>query len=137
MLEPGDTFEIYELLALFGHVIDGRQWNRLGEVFTEDVVSDATGVGLARTQGLARIMKNWSSQSRLADAHHTTNIILRQVDDWTVHAVSKGLSLYGTAEAHTVVHQDVIVRTGAGWRISARVTLSPAAQRAASPAATA
>jgi hypothetical protein len=122
MLEVRDILAIHQILAMVGHIIDDEQWERLPEVLTDGFVSDATAVGFGRVEGLSAVIKSWSSPDRHADAHHGTNVVLTQVDDNTVKVISKGLSLYGMSEAHTLVHEDVLVRTGDGWRIASRLT---------------
>lgn len=36
MLDTADRLAIYELLALYGHIIDERQWSRIGELFANE-----------------------------------------------------------------------------------------------------
>jgi hypothetical protein len=122
MLESGDRLAIHELIARVGHIIDDQEWGCLPEVFTEAFISDATAVGYSRCEGLSEVAKAWSNPRRRADGHHGTNVVLTEVDEATVKATSKGFSLYGTSEGHTLIHDDVIVRTPEGWRISKRVT---------------
>jgi SnoaL-like domain len=122
MLEVGDRLEIHELLARVGHIIDDQEWERLPEVLAEDFVSDATAVGHPRCEGLPAVVESWSNPRRRADGHHGTNIVLTELGESTVRAISKGLSVYGGSESHTLVHEDVIVRTADGWRIAKRVT---------------
>ena len=37
-----DLTEIHMLLALYGHMIDERDWPAMDQVFTDDIVYDAT-----------------------------------------------------------------------------------------------
>jgi hypothetical protein len=60
VLDVADTLAIHQLLALYGHLIDERQWSRLGEVFTEEVVFDATDFGLGVTQSLDELRDAWT-----------------------------------------------------------------------------
>ncbi len=41
-LPTADRLAIHELLALHGHLMDDGQFDRLGELFTSDVVYDLT-----------------------------------------------------------------------------------------------
>jgi hypothetical protein len=122
MLEVSDRLEIHELLARVGHIIDDQEWERLPEVIAEDFISDATAVGYPRCEGLHAVVESWSNPRRRADGHHWTNVVLTELNETTVRAISKGLSVYGGSEAHALVHEDVIVRTADGWRIARRVT---------------
>jgi hypothetical protein len=122
MLEVSDRLEIHELIARIAHLIDDQEWDLLPEVLAADFVSDATAVGYPRCEGLRAAAESWSNPRRPADGHHGTNIVLTELDDTTVRAISKGLSVYGGSESHALVHEDLIVRTGDGWRIAERVT---------------
>ena len=46
MLDPRDTLAIHELLALYGYIIDEREWHRVGELFTATTVYDMREFGL-------------------------------------------------------------------------------------------
>jgi hypothetical protein len=136
MLDVRDILAIHQVLAMVGHIIDDEQWERLPEILTDDFVSDATAVGFGRVEGLSAVINSWSSPARHADAHHGTNVVLAEVDENTVKAISKGLSLYGMSEAHTLIHEDVLVRTTNGWRIAYRLTRRRRADSGASNATT-
>jgi hypothetical protein len=123
MIDLTDTLAINRVIALLAHIIDAREWDRLSEVFTDDVVSDASAVGFGRIDGLSDVIAGWSGRDTHALAHYSTNVVLTGVDADTVDALSKGLSLYATDDLHTVTHRDRIVRTQAGWRIARRVTV--------------
>ena len=60
MLDVADTLAIHQLLALYGHLIDERQWSRLDEVFTDDLVFDATDFGLGITHSLDELREAWT-----------------------------------------------------------------------------
>ena len=60
MLDVADTLAIHQLLALYGHLIDERQWSRLDEVFTDDLVFDATDFGLGVTHSLDELREAWT-----------------------------------------------------------------------------
>lgn len=121
MLSTSDTLAIHELLALYGHVIDERQWSRLEEVFTDDVVFDATAAGNDVVRTLAELRRWWSSDDRIHPlAHHATNIVVRQDDDGVVRVLSKGLGVGYRGRVGSIVYRDVVRLTHGGWRIAER-----------------
>ncbi|NIH86596.1 hypothetical protein FHX45_003489 [Amycolatopsis granulosa] len=58
-----DRVAIHEVIALHGHVADDRDWDRLDEVFTDDVVFDVTDYGYGTLRGL-RAMRELVRGSR-------------------------------------------------------------------------
>jgi hypothetical protein len=46
-----DRLEIYELVALHGHLIDAGTFDRLDELFTEDFTYDVEALGYGRLEG--------------------------------------------------------------------------------------
>lgn len=50
-----DRIAIHETIALHGHLADGREWDRLGEVFAADVVFDVTDYGYGTLHGLQAV----------------------------------------------------------------------------------
>ena len=115
---------IHDVLAMYGHLIDGRAWDRMHEIFTEDFVfRSATGaVYLSREELLAF----WTSDSvRHPDGHHTSNVVLTLVDNDTVDALSKGLYVQPNGTVSTAVYRDVLRRTSDGWRLAARTITVP------------
>lgn len=40
-METGDLVQIHQLLGHYGHLVDAKQWERLGEIFASDGVSAA------------------------------------------------------------------------------------------------
>jgi hypothetical protein len=42
----------HEVIALHGHVVGGRDWDRLGEVVADDVVFDLTDYGYGTLHGM-------------------------------------------------------------------------------------
>jgi hypothetical protein len=54
-------------------------------------------------------------------------VIVREDADGTVRVRSKALAVMPTGRAGSAVYEDVVVKTAAGWRISAR-TIQPRAR---------
>jgi hypothetical protein len=51
-LTTDDRITIYELIALHGHLMDGGEFERLDELFTEDFVYDVTALGFETLEGI-------------------------------------------------------------------------------------
>ncbi|MBS0366092.1 MAG: nuclear transport factor 2 family protein [Proteobacteria bacterium] len=131
MLTPADRIAIHELLALYGHVIDERAWERVCELFTERSIYDMRDFGLGVVHGAAAIRALWSDPAAPHPlAHHATNIVVSEDSDGTVRALSKGLGVGANGRVGSVVYRDVLERTAAGWRFAERI----AALRRAPPA---
>jgi hypothetical protein len=120
-LDATDRLAIHELLARYGHVIDDRQWDDLGLVFTPDAVYDASDFGKAVTRSLTDLREHWTSDAAEHPvAHHATNIVVREDEVGTVRVRSKGLGVGRGGRVGSVVYEDVVVSTDDGWRISHR-----------------
>ncbi|MET9662674.1 nuclear transport factor 2 family protein [Streptomyces sp. NPDC006510] len=118
-----DRLDISELLALHGHLVDNEELDRLDELFTEDIVYDASNLGHGELHGLAAFRDMARARAGKYDApvgHHVTNIVLTEAGDDRVHARSKGIGVGADGGCGSVTYEDVIVRGERGWRISRR-----------------
>ena len=121
MSEVSDILAIHQLLALYGHIIDEREWQRVGELFTATAVYDMTDFGLGAVRGAAAIREMWSRPDAMHPlAHHATNIVISEDPDGTVHVVSKGIGVGANGRVGSVVYRDVVERTPQGWRFASR-----------------
>jgi 3-phenylpropionate/cinnamic acid dioxygenase small subunit len=120
-LETGDLVEIQMVLAHYGHILDDRDWDALDQVFTEDIVFDASDSGLGVMRGIEEIVEHWREPfDGHPLGHYMTNVVIREDDDGTVRARSKHLGTrVGTITLMT--YDDVLRRTDAGWRLAERV----------------
>jgi 3-phenylpropionate/cinnamic acid dioxygenase small subunit len=116
-----DRLDIHELLALHGHLSDDGAFDRMNEVFAESLECDLTDFGAGVVRGIDALT---DMALALGDqnpvGHHTTNVVLTPVDDNTVHARSKGIGIRVDGTGGSVVYDDVVQRTSAGWRIARR-----------------
>jgi 3-phenylpropionate/cinnamic acid dioxygenase small subunit len=124
-LDAEDRQAISETLSWHGHLFDGGHLDRLGEIFTPDVVYDMSAVGVGTFAGIEAI----SSAARHLGAgnpiaHHVTNVVITSQGDGLVTARSKGLVLMADGRLESVTHLDTLRRQDGGWRISRRV-ISP------------
>jgi len=114
-----DRLNIHELLALYGHIIDDRQFSRLGEIFTVDAIFDLSGYGGPRYSGLEEIEDLMVQSTEHPLAHHATNIVI-SADEADVGAISKGLGVGHRGKVGSVVYRDTLVQVNDKWRISQR-----------------
>ncbi len=128
---------ITDLIHLHGHLVDGGELERAGELFTEDVTYDVADFGLGTLSGRAALR---DAALAVGDAnpvgHHVTNVVITAVDERSARASSKGIGVMADGTAGSVVYDDVVTRTPDGWRIShRRVTArrAPLGGRTAAP----
>ena len=124
-LHAEDRQVIGETLSLHGHLFDGGHLDRLGEIFTPDVVYDMSAVGVGIFEGIEAI-RSAALQLGAGNpvAHHLTNVVITGEGDGPVTALSKGLMLLADGTFASVTHLDSLRRHDGGWRISRRV-ISP------------
>jgi hypothetical protein len=123
-LPAEDTLAIHELLSLYGHIIDAREWQRVDELFTATARYDMREFGLGLVEGAAAIRELWSRPEAAHPlAHHATNIVVSTDADGMVRVLSKGLGVGPHGRVGSVVYHDVVERTPAGWRFAARSAL--------------
>ncbi len=115
-----DTVEIASVLALWGHVMDDHELDRLGECLTGDATWDGSVFGFDPVAGLDAITAVLNAPGH-AKAHHTTNIVVSEGPGDEVRVRSKGLGLLEGGGVASVVYADELRRTADGWRISKRV----------------
>lgn len=114
---------IHDLLVRHGHLTDDGAFDRMGEVFTDDVVYDVTDLGGGLVRGLSILR---SAALALGEgnpvAHHVTNVLVEATDDPdTVRARSKGIGVTVDGTCGSVTYDDVVRRTPDGWRIVHRI----------------
>lgn len=122
MLDVADRLAIHELIGLYGIVIDERDWERVGELFTDDVVYDMSELGLGTLHGVAAVLHLWRSREDLHPlAHHATNIVVTAgADRDTARVISKGIGVGRKGRVGSVTYRDLLRRTPQGWRIASR-----------------
>ena len=116
-----DRIRIHELINLHGHLVDEGAFDGLGQVFVHDVVYDVSALGGTRLRGLAEIA---AAAQALGEGnplgHHVTNIVVTQLKADVARVRSKGLAILGDGSVGSVVYDDEVRRTNAGWRITER-----------------
>jgi hypothetical protein len=121
MLSPHDIFDIQQLINLYGHIIDEREFSKAREVFAEDALYDVSDFGSGVLRGATAIAQLWAhAGDKHPLGHHATNIVLEEQSDGTVRVVSKGMGVRPNGTVSSVLYRDVVGRTALGWRILAR-----------------
>lgn len=118
---PDDRIRIHELINFHGHVMDEGEFDRLPELFTENVTYDLSAYGagvLAGVNAIAQAGRALGDANPLA--HHVTNVVVLDSSDDVAHVRSKGLAVMADGTTGSVVYDDEVVRTSAGWRIAQR-----------------
>jgi hypothetical protein len=129
-MNVADVLAIQDLIARYGHVLDASvedgQWERLGEIFTEDVVFDARPAGFGLMSGMSEVRGAWSApgQVRHPRGHHSTNIVIESIVGDTARAVSKGISVFpdagGSGRVSSVLYRDNLRRVNGTWYFARR-----------------
>lgn len=117
-----DRFEITQVLSRYGHVMDARAFEALGEVFASDAAFDVTSVGGPVYSGLSEL----EGFLALGDSVHPPFHILANSWVFTDSDVVRSVSKWLTIDRHTGLprsgdYLDEWVRTSDGWRIVRRV----------------
>jgi 3-phenylpropionate/cinnamic acid dioxygenase small subunit len=110
-----DAWEISQLLARYGHIVDNFEWPELAGVFTADAVLECRDEQVTGLDAITRHLREQSDRS----AHHTVNTQLDE-DTHGVRARSRIVVIGYDAAVHSSDVVDTIVRTADGWRISRR-----------------
>lgn len=120
-LTTDDVVAIQQLLALYGHVVDGGHVERLDEVFTEDAAFDIRAFKQGVHRGLPAIREVFALGSPPhPPAHHTTNVYVFE-QDGELRVQSKWLTIDRSAgRVRSGDYLDIVRRTSGGWRIALR-----------------
>jgi hypothetical protein len=118
-LAPAERLAIHELIALYGHLIDQRQFSRLGEIFTDDAVFDLSGYDGTCYRGLPAIRAMMLASSDHPLAHHATNVVVLKQQD-SIGVISKGIGVGINGRVGSVTYRDRLSLTEQGWRIQER-----------------
>ena len=121
MPDTANTLAIHELLGLYGHIIDAREWHRVEELFTGDCTYDMREFGLGMVHGARAVAALWAAPDAMHPlAHHATNIIVSEDREGSVRVLSKGLGVGPNGRVGSVTYRDLVIRTPRGWRFAAR-----------------
>jgi hypothetical protein len=119
-----DRLAIHELLGLYGHLIDQRRWPELAQVFTDDIVFDASSFGQPVTTSYQELMEHWTSDLSIHPvAHHVTNIVITEDPDGSVRVLSKALGVGRKGRVGSATYDDIVVKISDGWRLARRIAI--------------
>jgi hypothetical protein len=126
--ETEDRVAIIELIGRLVLVLDARDWDALGQLFTETVYSDRTSLlgGEPVTVGVAEFVAGWRQTLEHFDAvHHliTCHVISLDGDQATCAANMMGTHVFTNPSGGPIWtvggrHDYQLRRTPDGWRIS-------------------
>jgi hypothetical protein len=126
--ELADRVAILELIGRLALTIDGRDWNALGQLFTDTVYHDRTSLtgGEPTTLGVAEFVDGWRQTLQKMDAvHHqiTNHVISLDGDQATCVANMQGTHVLANASGGPMWtvggrHDYELRRTPDGWRIA-------------------
>lgn len=124
-LSAEDRAAITDLISMHGHLFDGGELDRLGELFTADIVYDVTDLGYDPLEGVSAIREAALAVGESNPVgHHVTNVVLTQIADDQVQARSKGIGVNADGTTTSVTYEDTFSRGDQGWRISYRKVLA-------------
>lgn len=121
-LQPAAKLEIQEMAALYGILIDDRDFAGLSRVFTDDavfVIRPSRGRDEVCLNGLDAIRKYMDGANHPL-AHHVTNVVVTSGPDGATMR-SKVIATLPKARAGSADYRDRLRRTPQGWRIAERV----------------
>jgi ketosteroid isomerase-like protein len=115
-----DLESIRNAVALYVHVVDRKDWARLGEVYTPDAVYDGTSYGGARHDGLPAILAHLAKPTQ--PPMHTSSDFHIELDEGGLTGRGRGKFVVIRADMSVIAggYEDVYVKTDAGWRIQYR-----------------
>lgn len=111
------TMALTQLVALYGHLVDDGQFDRLDEVFRPDSVVDL-GAGV-QVAGLAAIQA-WLADRPQPRGHFFANVLVSMTSADTAVVRSSGLIVRTDGSLGVVRFTDAAVKTASGWRVARR-----------------
>lgn len=115
MSRTDDLVEINQVASLYAHLIDTRDFARMGEVYAADAVYQSADRGEHR--GLPAIVEYLSSHQH-PFTHSTTNVYVEFNEDGNAaNGVAKFLVLLRDLSVAAGDYKDHWIRTSGGWRL--------------------
>ena len=97
-LAADDILALQHMIIAYGHIIDSRQWERLRELFTEDLVFVPYQADMSPTTSLSELVARWSAPEYPHPVgHHETNVLIEP--QWTARCTSRGRASRSTTTA--------------------------------------
>jgi hypothetical protein len=123
-LSNDDITEINQVMGLYAHVIDGKQWHRLDELYTDDGVFDLTGLlgSEVRFEGIDAI-KGFLTSMPMPLAHIATNAYVFE-EGGEVRSRGKWFTPTDEGTISGGVYRDRWTKTDRGWRLAERLVFN-------------
>jgi hypothetical protein len=118
-VSAADLEEIRNVLALYCHVVDNQEWNRIGDVYAPDGSYGARGS--EPHEGLEEIVKFLSTVPPMVHTSSNHHIDL-SADGKTATGRGKWLVVVPDSRVVAGDYDDLYVKTDAGWRIKGRTS---------------
>ena len=122
-LSAEDVVAIQAVIMKYGFLIDDREFDRMGEVFTEDAIVDYRPSGEGPFVGLAEIRRAMKTLQHPVQ-HMMVSHIIDNVSGDEVVTRTKALIPLQVGGIADITYRDLLVRTPAGWRITDKSTRS-------------
>jgi 3-phenylpropionate/cinnamic acid dioxygenase small subunit len=117
-----ERIAITEMLGLYGHLVDDRGWDRLGEVFDPEVVYDFRQFGGPLCHGTAEVATFFAAVPHPL-AHHVTNVVITPTGPDAASARSKFLCPRADGSIGTGEYVDELRRADGSWRVTRRAAV--------------
>jgi 3-phenylpropionate/cinnamic acid dioxygenase small subunit len=127
-MDLADRVAIDQLYALYGHVMDDREWDRLSDLFAAEFVFDATALGVPLMTTFEQVRATTESASQAPLGHHVTNVYVESVEGDSARVRAKAIGTYAGGKAFSGVYEDTLERSDGRWRIKHRVNRPSAAR---------
>lgn len=118
MPSSDDIAAISQMIAVYGHVVDGREWHRLRELFSDDLTFVPWQEGAAEIHSLDDLIEMWQTPGfPHPSGHHATNILVEVKDASVMTATWKGISVHRNGQCRSLIYHERLRLTPDGWRI--------------------
>ncbi|MBS7705454.1 nuclear transport factor 2 family protein [Chelatococcus asaccharovorans] len=117
-----DRIDITDILNKVAYILDSKEYDRMGDVFAEDI--QFSNPGRLTANGLDELKTAFRNFPAPSLSHHITNLILSGSEDGTVQALCKALSQRADKSIVAAEYTDILKKTSNGWRIASR-TIKP------------
>lgn len=119
MTSNADTERAIEhTLHSVAYILDAGEYERMGEVFHEEVFF--SNPGRLEAQSLQTLQEKFAAIANPARSHSITNVIVTMRDDDRAEAISKALTVRADGEVAPAEYRDLLLLTDAGWRVIER-----------------
>jgi len=117
-IADNDRIDITDIVNKVAYILDSHDYDRMGEVFSEDV--KFANPGRLSANGLDELKSAFKSFPAPSLSHHITNLLLDGCEDGTVKAMCKALAQRADKSIAAAEYTDILKKTAMGWRIASR-----------------